>query len=522
MYVPNAVALTANSYNILNVIRDNASVNYKDYTMSVTNVEDLHKLGNIMMDYQPVANEFVNALMNRIFKVIITSKSYQNPLAFMKKGVLELGETVEEIFVNLCNPQNYENSAGSNEIFKKYKNDVRSAFHTLNYRKYYPISVSRQQLQTAFITESGLTDFINRLIETIYTSVNYDEFLTMKYIIARNILNGRLYPEQVDTENTAKSVINIKSVSNKLEFMSTDYNVAGVYNHTPKDNQYIILKTDFDANVDVSVLATAFNMDKAQFMGHRLTIDTFAPTDTKRLDLLFAEDEGYTPLTGEEIKLLENVQAVLIDGDYLQIYDNLIAMQEAQNGVSLHWNYFYHTWKTFSTSPFANAVVFANVESTVTGIKVYNGDVEVSASGTYITMQTSSIKGGKNLYKLTADVLTTGFASKEVKWTVANQPGPYAPISVTQDGTVIVPYTTSPTQTTATGSIRVISVANPQVWVDVIIKVNNGSYNSSDTGVAPTSLSLDETDSVTTGGTVAKTEEKLTNLTADDTDTPTA
>ena len=482
MYVPNAVALTANSYNILNVIRDNASVNYKDYTMSVTNVEDLHKLGNIMMDYQPVANEFVNALMNRIFKVIITSKSYQNPLAFMKKGVLELGETVEEIFVNLCNPQNYENSAGSDEIFKKYKNDVRSAFHTLNYRKYYPISVSRQQLQTAFITESGLTDFINRLIETIYTSVNYDEFLTMKYIIARNILNGRLYPEQFDTDVTSstetatKSVIKIKSISNKLEFMSTDYNAAGVYNHTPKDNQYIILRADFDANVDVSVLATAFNMDKAQFMGHRLTIDTFAPTDTKRLDLLFADDEGYKPLTMGEIQQLNSVQAVLIDGDYLQIYDNLIAMQESQNGVALHWNYFYHTWKTFSTSPFANAVVFTTGVNSVTGVKVYYGVKDLSTNT--ITLETSRTDNAYASYQLTPKILAQGFVSKGATWEISEKPdmpGGSKPFecNITPNGTLNLGFVSSTAPATSPMKIRCRSAFDPSKYAEITINVHN-------------------------------------------------
>ena len=481
MYVPNAVALTANSYNILNVIRDNASVNYKDYTMSVTNVEDLHKLGNIMMDYQPVANEFVNALMNRIFKVIITSRSYQNPLAFMKKGVLELGETVEEIFVNLCNPQNYENSAGSDEIFKKYKNDVRSAFHTLNYRKYYPISVSRQQLQTAFITESGLTDFINRLIETIYTSVNYDEFLTMKYIIARNILDGRLYPVQIGGANTAKenaekSVIQIKSVSNKLEFMSTDYNAAGVYNHTPKDNQYIILKTDFDARVDVSVLATAFNMDKAQFMGHRLTIDTFAPTDTKRLDLLFADDDSYKHITMGEIESLNSVQAVLIDGDYLQIYDNLIAMQEAQNGVALHWNYFYHTWKTFSTSPFANAVVFTNGVNSVTGVKVYYNVKDLSTET--ITLDTAGTDNTFASYQLTPQINSSGFVNRGATWEISEKPDmpsgtkPFE-CNITPNGTLNLGFVSSIAPVTSPMKIRCRSAFDPSKYTEITINVHN-------------------------------------------------
>jgi len=376
-YVPNAVTMTANSYDLLNVIRDNASQQYRDYTMSVSNIDDLHKIGNIMMDYPTVANEFINTLINRIGRVIISSRLYRNPLAFSKKGYLQMGETIEEIFVNLIDVYDYDNTAGANDIFRQYKSDVRSAFHSMNFRKMYPVSVSQEQLKTAFLTESGLYDLITKIIESIYTSVSYDEFLVTKYLIARNILNGRMYNAQGITANVVddtmdratKAAVGFKAVSNALTFMNPAYNVAGVHNYTDRNDQYLFIKSTLAALVDVEKLAVSFHLDKAEFMGHIIEVDDFAETDSARLAKIFENDPNYTAFTTAEKEALGKVEAVLVDRDYLQIYDNLERMEENRNGVALHHNYFYHAWKTFSVSPFANAVVFTTEPAgTITSI----------------------------------------------------------------------------------------------------------------------------------------------------------
>ena len=52
------------------------------------------------------------------------------------------------------------------------------------------------------------------------------------------------------------------------------------------------------------------------------------------------------------------VVAVIRDRDYFMIFDNLQNFTENYNGQGLYWNYFYHVWKTFSTSPYANAILF--------------------------------------------------------------------------------------------------------------------------------------------------------------------
>lgn len=65
--------------------------------------------------------------------------------------------------------------------------------------------------------------------------------------------------------------------------MSDQYNAANVYTTTPRNNQHIFMDATFNAQFDVDVLASAFNMDKANFMGRLHLIDYLIPLITNGL-----------------------------------------------------------------------------------------------------------------------------------------------------------------------------------------------------------------------------------------------
>ena len=297
---PKIQTLTNSSVDILNVIRNNASTNYRNYVPKATpDADSIKEIGAIIMDYPSLQNEFLHALVNRIGRVLLTSKLYENPISIFKKGLLEFGESIEEIFVNLAKPFQFDPDVAESQVFKREIPDVHAAFHIMNYQKYYKSTINNDQLRQAFLSLDGITTLIAKIVDAMYTGANYDEFLTMKYLLARHILNGRFYPVKVGTVSAAnmKTIAStLKGVSNNLQFLSDKYNVAGVYTNTEKPDQYLIMNSNFDATMDVEVLASAFNMDKAQFMGNRVVIDSFGELDTKRLDELFKDDETYVIL----------------------------------------------------------------------------------------------------------------------------------------------------------------------------------------------------------------------------------
>ena len=359
---PKIVTLTNSSVDVLNAIRNSASTNYRDYVpIATADADSIREIGATIMDYPALQNEFLNALVNRIGRVILTSKSYQNPWAMFKKGFLEFGETIEEVFTNLAKPFQFDPAVAENEIFKREIPDVRSAFHVMNYQKFYKATVSQEQLRMAFMSWDGVTSLISSIVESMYTAANYDEFITMKYLLCKRMLSGQMYwanPTSTSPVAGKDIVKSIRRFSDNLTFLSPNYNIAGVYNSTEKYNQYIIIPSIWLAEIDVEVLAAAFNMSKVEFMGHVVPVDSFTEVDTARLNELFKDDPTYTEFDERDIEALNIVAAVLVDKDFFMIFDNLQNFTENYNGQGLYWNYFYHVWKTFSTSPYANAILF--------------------------------------------------------------------------------------------------------------------------------------------------------------------
>lgn len=434
---PKIVTLTNSSVDILNVIRNNATTNYQNYVPVATpDAESIREIGAVIMDMPQLQNEFLSALANRIGRVLITSKMYENPLRMFKKGLLEFGETIEEIFVNIAKPFQFDPVVAQTNLFKREIPDVRSAFHIMNYQKYYKTTIQNDQLRQAFLSWQGITDLIAKIVDSMYTGANYDEFLTMKYMLAKHILEGRMYPvtiPTVSTENMEDIVATIKGVSNNYEFMSSKYNLAGVTTYTNKQDQYLLISSNFDANMDVKVLASAFNMSKAEFAGHRVLVDSFGSLDIARLNLLFADDPTYTEISQTELDALDAIPAVLVDKDWFMIFDNFMNFTENYNGEGLYWNYWLHMWKTFSVSPFANNALFVPGTPAVTSVTV--------------SPATSTVSPGQSI-TLSAIVQTEYFAPQVVNWT-SNTEG----VTVSAGGLVTIGSDVAPaTQVTITAT----------------------------------------------------------------------
>lgn len=406
--IPTTLTLKATSVEILNAIRNNASTNYRDYVPAADeSLDSVRQIGNILMQYPLLQNEFVSALINRIGRVMITSKSYENPWAVFKKGMLEFGETIEDVFINIAKAHDYDIETSENNVFKRELPDVRAAFHVMNYQKFYKNTIQQEQLRQAFLTWDGVTDFIAKIVNAMYAAANQDEFLAMKYMLALNILRGRLTPITVTAISdaaTAKSFVSkVKGVSNKMEFLSTKYNIAGVANYANKEDQYLILNSDVESQISVDVLAAAFNMEKAEFMGHVVLVDGFGELDTERLDALFGNESDYHEFTDDELTALNAIPGIIVDRDFFMIFDNMVKFTEQYNGEGLYWNYWYHVWKIFSVSPYANQAVFVPGTPSITSVTV-SPDTATAMAGQTIA--------------LAVTVVTANYAPQTVVWSV--------------------------------------------------------------------------------------------------------
>lgn len=370
----------------------------------------LHDIGQYVMQYESYRNAYLAALVNRIARVIVTSRMWNDKWAVFDMGKMDYGETIEEIFVNIAKPHSYDPAKAETQVFKREIPDVRAAFHSMNYQKFYKVTISNDQLRQAFLSYYDMNELIARIVDSLYTAMNLDTFLTKKYMLAREAINGGIYtvvtkPISGDGADPDDAITKYRQYTNNLEFLKTLYNRAGVRNSTPVADQVIIVPNEAEATLGVKVLAAAFNLSEVDYISKRIAVDSFEfdADDEARLAELFANDGTYKPFTAEEKKALQLISAVKLAKDWFMCFDNFEQFTENYNGEGLYWQYFFHVWKTFSVSPFANAVLFTSQVSEVTAVTVSPAVANV-AQGTSIVM--------------TAEVAGTGLFEKTVEWSV--------------------------------------------------------------------------------------------------------
>lgn len=433
--------LNASTIDILNVIRANAPAEYQAEVPKITKFDEVVKVGEVIYGNPSFANTFINALVNRIALVKVTSAVFNNPYFRVKKGYLEFGETVEEIFVNIAKVIYYSPELAEQRELKRFLPDVESAFHKMNWRVMYPVTIQDEDLRMAFLSIEGVRDLIAKIVDQIYTAAEYDEFLLVKYMLIKAVSHGKVKTLSVgDGTEITDSAIAFRATSNLMTMMLNDYNEAGVKNTTPKRRQLIFMDSTFNAQFDVQVLAGAFNMDKADFMGSLLLIDKFTTFDNDRFAEIRKESDGIEEITAEELAAMENVKAIIVDEDWFQMYDNLNKFTEKYVASGLYWNYFYHTWKTVSHSPFSNAVAFVT------------GPVDPPASLT-VEIVSKSISEGAVVFTLEVQDDNAGISPTTLSF-VQTEALTKAGIAVQKYGAILIPQSQVSTDITLVASLN--------------------------------------------------------------------
>lgn len=408
--------LNASTIDILNTIRANASYEYQQLVPKINETSEIVKVGDVLYGYPTLANQFINALVNRIALVNIKSATFNNAYAELKKGYLEFGETVEEVFVSIAKAREFSVEKAEARELKRTLPNVKTVFHTMNFKAQYPVTIQDEDLRQAFLSVNGVQDLIAKIINSVYVAVEYDEYLLFKYLLIKAISHGKMYPVSIGDGELKECAKKFRGMSNQITFMSDKYNADGVTTTTSKADQYIFMDAMFNADYDVEVLASAFNMDKATFSGKLKLIDDWTSFDNDRFKAIIDNSDQMELVTADELALMQGVKAVLIDKEWFQVYDNNNKMTEKYVASGQYWNYFYNVWKTVSSSPFSNAIVFATDENVArpTQIKAIVDSVEVSNVATILALNTnlesSGLIGGNVEYIQTEEATEKGIA----------------------------------------------------------------------------------------------------------------
>lgn len=435
--------LNASTVDILNTIRANASSAYQNQVPEIAKATEIPAVGDVLFGYPALANEFISALVNRIALVRVNSVTFNNEYSELKKGFLQMGETVEEVFINLTKAREFSPEKAAARELKRSLPDVRSAFHAINWKVQYPMTIQYEDLRQAFTSPDGVTDLIAKLVASLNRSAEYDEYLLFKYLMIKAVTKGKMAVVELAAGNNKDAAAKFRGISNKLTFVSPSYNAAGVHTNSNRDDQYLFMDSTYNGEFDVDVLAAAFHMERADFLGHLKLVDDWSTFDNARFDVIRENCDMIEEVTADELALMSHVKAILVDKEWFQVYDNLATMSEANVASGLYWNYFYNVWKTVSSSPFSNAIAF-----------VEGGEGVTIGMPTTITAEIASKDVSENATVFTIEAAADGatMESHNLQF-VQTEALTKAGIAVHPYGAVIIPTSKAATNITLVGKI---------------------------------------------------------------------
>lgn len=327
--------------NIVNTILANGSTEYVSRVPVATRT-NIDQVANPILTCQSIQNEFLSALVNKIAFTVVQTKIWNNPLAILKKGLKPLGLDIENVYTNPAADGGY--SASGSTLLSTATPDTKTEYFRLNRQGQYTATIYREQLRHAFTSWENLGQLIDSITNSLYSGDFIDEFILMKNTLSDAVLNQKMKTAiitAVTDEATAKAmVIAIKNISSAMTYPGSSYNgynKAGgagnaVVTWTPKENQILMIRSDILNYIDVHVLAAAFNMEYAKFMGRIVEVDNFGS--------------------------MSSINAILMDESCLQVWDDLSEMTEFWNAKGLYTNYYWNHWQTYAFSVLANAVAF--------------------------------------------------------------------------------------------------------------------------------------------------------------------
>lgn len=361
---------------VLNAVRKNASLDYQN-RIAPTTQANIAKTLQTLRENPLLWNEFCSVLVQRIGLTLFRQNSFENRLKPLKTGAMAYGGVVQEIGANLLKGKAYD--ADETNVFGAQKADVKTTYHHVDRRDVYDLRVNEDMLEEAFTTPEGLSQLVNGLLALPQQSDEWDEYLIMRNLIKTVheseglavVKVDDMFADGADVESVGKQWATTlrQHYLQMKNFYNTEYNVAGM--DVTSDNLVLLGTPRFFANFDVSVLAAAYHMDKAQFISDMtIDVDTFG---------------------------IDGVDAALIDRDWFVCTDTKIASRSIMNPATMDIDYYFHHWGVYSASQMRNALLLSSTEETTLGsvtsktvtkveVATYTGETAVVATNTDIPL----------------------------------------------------------------------------------------------------------------------------------------
>ena len=381
----------------LNKMREMSVVSnsiYHQYVPVVTDSTTIGEFGAPIIDSQNlnVLNDFIG-LLKKVVYTAVYNKTFNNPLAQLEGENMPLGQFIEDVYVNPAQARgfNVNDFAG---LLQKYEAKYAVQYLSVNSDLQYAVTITREKVRNAFTSWDQLEGLISGMVNSLYNGAYIQRYNATKGLVTAaytgNNVNYQVVTNPTD-EQTAKALIMaMRAAFSKFQIPSTKFNAwnkvkggeLALKTWTDPQDVVVLISADVEALVDVEVLAAAFNMSKADFLGRVIVVDDFSQYN----------EDGSVAVDGSAIK------AMICDRAWFKIKTQDFAMDEFYNANNRTWQYYLNDVRMVNYSLFANALVFATAAPTVNAT-----DVDLAESTITLTAGTT----GKVLISLTPENATS-------------------------------------------------------------------------------------------------------------------
>lgn len=395
-----------NNVQLLNMIRNESSPEYQRRIPAATQ-SNMDITVSTLMSSTQLKNEFYSSLINRIGGTMVHTWKWSNPLSVFTRASQTYGDTWQEIAVGMPLAQVYDPNAEylGADNFRKWKVDVDSLYHRLDFAHFYPVTTDDKTLRRAFMSDNGLSSLTSQLIQSCYNAAEVDVFEAMCHMFTQYARLGGYWRVHMDadlnkmtsTQDEARGLLRqIRSWADSLKFVSTRYNARHMPTFAKPDELVLFCSPEVKSALDVQGLATVFHRTDAEPTIDRIIV---VPEDRFGID---------------------GVQAILTTDKFLIDIPVIEEMTQQTNPVNINSvNNYLHMQRIISVSGFAPAVLFWNGAGSTDNVVLPAGTaatmpkfaLKLSAYGEGMTTPENVARGGAVQVEADTTITNDGKAS---------------------------------------------------------------------------------------------------------------
>lgn len=362
---------TTQLYSIVNDVTKQA---IGTQTIQAVDTASFIAMGDAVLNSGNNVEPWINTLVQRIGRTIISFRAYQSQLQDLAYGDMEWGAimqkikvamptAIEDVSVELTDGESIDHYIVAKPHAKQKLFVVRSPYTFM-------VTIQRRWLSEAFLSESAMESFIGAIFGELQNAMAVGQEnlgrATMANFIANtattqriNLLTGfnTLMGESV---TPAEAVYNgdflryalgqMKYYSLRMTEMSTLYNKEGETRHTPIADQRFAIRSDFLVNMETQVEYAAFH-DEYLNVGNDLRVNFWQNAEAPN-DISVKDAEGETV----EVK---NILGFIHDRNALGTYrKETDVLTTPVNARGAYYNTFYHVNDNRFNDMSENGLVF--------------------------------------------------------------------------------------------------------------------------------------------------------------------